>query len=107
MEHKSALDPWPTVSEEDARHYAIFDLVHAVRRSPTTRREHRFLVLRAPDWVNVIALTPQGETVLVEQYRHGTERLTLEIPGGAVDPGEPPRAAAAILRTCRRSRPLL
>ena len=33
--------------------------------------------------------------VLVEQYRHGTDEMTIEIPGGAVDPGESPATAAA------------
>jgi 8-oxo-dGTP pyrophosphatase MutT (NUDIX family) len=32
---------------------------------------------------------------MVRQWRHGAERLTLEIPGGIVDPGESPAAAAA------------
>lgn len=42
-------------------------------------------MLDAPHWVNVIALTPQREAVLVEQFRHGTETVDLEIPGGVMD----------------------
>ncbi len=49
-----------------------------------------FSVLEAPDWINVIALTSENEIVLVEQYRYGTEVLTLELPGGVCDPGETP-----------------
>jgi ADP-ribose pyrophosphatase len=33
--------------------------------------------------------------VMVRQYRHGSREVTLEIPGGIVDPGEEPAAAAA------------
>ncbi len=40
-------------------------------------------------------MTVEGRLLLVEQYRHGTDEVTLEIPGGAVDPGEDPMAAAA------------
>lgn len=54
-----------------------------------------FSILRIPDWVNIIALTPRDNVVMVRQFRHGTETVTLEIPGGAVDKGESHGAAAA------------
>jgi 8-oxo-dGTP pyrophosphatase MutT (NUDIX family) len=93
-EHGQTLRPWPLVAEQTLHEYSIFSLSRARRRSPSTGREHTFLRLDAPDWVNVIALTPGGRLVLVEQYRHGTDAFTLEIPGGAVDPGEQPETAA-------------
>jgi len=55
-----------------------------------------FFVLEAPDWVNVIPLTPDRHVVLVEQYRHGIEGPTLEIPGGIIDPHDPSPIAAAV-----------
>jgi 8-oxo-dGTP pyrophosphatase MutT (NUDIX family) len=45
--------------------------------------------------VNVIPITPEGQVVLIRQYRHGTRHVCLEIPGGLVDPGEDPATAAA------------
>jgi 8-oxo-dGTP pyrophosphatase MutT (NUDIX family) len=48
-----------------------------------------------PDWVATVARTPDGRFVLVRQYRHGVDGLTLEIAGGLVDPGEDPTEAAA------------
>lgn len=59
------------------------------------RKEGDFFVIRAPDWVNVVALTPDDQLLVIEQWRHGVERSTLEIPGGMVDPGETPAEAAA------------
>ncbi len=50
-----------------------------------------FSIVEAPDWINVIALTPNEEIVLVEQYRYGIEEPTLELPGGMVDEGEHPK----------------
>ena len=47
-----------------------------------------FARIHSADWVNVIAVTPDEHIVLVEQFRHGIGRITLEIPGGMVDPGE-------------------
>jgi len=45
-------------------------------------------------WVNVVALTPDDHLVMVEQYRHGTQTVELEIPGGMVDRGDASPAAA-------------
>lgn len=88
-------DLWTQVSEQTLARYALFELQRVARRSPTTGSEHSFLRLVAPDWVNVVAITEDRRLILVEQYRHGTNRVTVEIPGGAVDEGEGPAAAAA------------
>jgi 8-oxo-dGTP pyrophosphatase MutT (NUDIX family) len=53
-----------------------------------------FFIFEPTDWVNIIALTPAGEVVLVTQHRYGSERVTWEIPGGMIDPGESPLLAA-------------
>lgn len=53
-----------------------------------------FYVLKAPEWINVIALTSDQQIVLVEQYRAGIHASTLEIPGGMTDPEEEPLTAA-------------
>lgn len=57
-------------------------------------REHEFDILESVDWVNVVALTPAGNLLLVRQFRHGTGELTVEIPGGMIDHGETPEQAA-------------
>ena len=62
--------------------------------SPTTGAAHPFYRIVSPDWVNVVALTEQDELVMVRQFRHGSRSVTLEIPGGMVDPGERPEQAA-------------
>lgn len=80
------IQPWPHIRSEDAGDFRIFRLRRHWRRSPRTGREHDFIVLDAVDWVNVIALTPAGDAVLVEQFRHGTASVDLEIPGGVMDP---------------------
>jgi 8-oxo-dGTP pyrophosphatase MutT (NUDIX family) len=52
------------------------------------------LVLSSVDWVNMVALTEAGESVMVRQYRFGVGYTTLETPGGMVDPGEDSLIAA-------------
>jgi ADP-ribose pyrophosphatase len=55
---------------------------------------HRFVRVRLDDWVNVVPITEDGQVVLVRQHRYGIDLDTLEVPGGAVDPGEEPETAA-------------
>lgn len=55
--------------------------------------ERDFYVVHSPDWVNVIALTQDRQLVLVRQFRFGVDDLSVEIPGGVMDPGEEPIAA--------------
>ncbi|WPP48080.1 NUDIX hydrolase [Catalinimonas niigatensis] len=53
-----------------------------------------YYVLEYPNWANVIAITEEKEVVLVRQYRHALGAVDLELPGGAIDPGESPMEAA-------------
>jgi 8-oxo-dGTP pyrophosphatase MutT (NUDIX family) len=70
--------------------------VRALRvQDPRNGKEYPRVTLECTDWVNVVALTDDDRLVLIRQFRFGTWRDTLEIPGGMVDPGEDPRAAAA------------
>ena len=58
-----------------------------------TGKSQDFYKFEFPHWVNVVATTAGGEIVLIHQYRFGTNRVELEIPGGAVNLGEDPLAA--------------
>jgi len=51
-------------------------------------------VFAVPDWVNVVAETPEKKLVVVWQLRFGSDALSLEVPGGVIDAGEDPVAAA-------------
>lgn len=71
----------------------IFDLLGVQFRHPVRGTEREFVVIDAPDWVNVVALTPDGRLVMVNQFRYGTDALSWEIPGGVIDRGEDPVVA--------------
>jgi 8-oxo-dGTP pyrophosphatase MutT (NUDIX family) len=72
----------------------IFKLIRKRAFSPNDpSRSGEFFAIISPDWVNVIALTEDEQVVLIEQFRHGTEQITVEIPGGTVDEGEDPLTA--------------
>ena len=88
------VDKWPRLNREKLGDYRIFTLNQDTRRSPRTGNVHNFFVLEAGDWINVIPLTAVDDVVMIHQFRHGTGEITLEIPGGMVDPGEDPAEAA-------------
>lgn len=79
---------WERVSEQADKSYRILDMYTRQLRHPEHGAVRDFVVMKAPDWVNVIALTPENDVVLIRQFRYGVESVTLEIPGGMVDPGE-------------------
>lgn len=89
------IKPWPRISSALDKRYRIFDLHIERYVSPRTSAPLDAVVLECSDWVNVVALTPNDEVVMVRQFRFGSGAITLEIPGGLVDPGEEPLVAAA------------
>ncbi|RPI79887.1 MAG: NUDIX hydrolase [Desulfobacteraceae bacterium] len=88
------LKPWKLIDSRIEKKFPIFDLRVDRAQSPRTGREHDFFILESADWVNVIPVTPEKEVVLIRQYRHGLREITLEIPGGILEPGDSPAAAA-------------
>jgi 8-oxo-dGTP pyrophosphatase MutT (NUDIX family) len=63
-------------------------------RLPSGAEIDEFHVAEYPDWALAVALTEDGQAVLVEQYRYAVDRVALEFAAGVVAPGEPPVEAA-------------
>lgn len=66
----------------------VFDLKSILFRHPVRGTEREFIVAHAPDWVNVVARTPDDRLVLVRQFRFGSDAFSLELPGGVLEKGE-------------------
>lgn len=79
------IRPWPTVTSQPSGDFRIFQVRTDRKVSPRTGASHDFYVIDCANWVNVIALTPDDQLVMVEQYRHGSGTVELEIPGGVID----------------------
>ena len=62
---------------------------------PDGRIIEEFYVLEYPDWVNVIAITKDGQFVMERQYRYPVADVLLEIPAGKLDSKSEDRLAAA------------
>lgn len=87
--------PWRLLASETLIDTPWFRL-HRERVS--TGRGHvldPFWRVDAPSWVCVVAVTPDAQVVLVEQYRRGVDRIVRELPAGNLDPGEDPAVCAA------------
>lgn len=85
---------WHSDEQETLAETRVFTVRRKRATSPNDpTRRGEFFVIDAPDWVNVIAVTDDDRVLMIEQFRHGIEEITVEIPGGAVDPGEDPLTA--------------
>ena len=61
---------------------------------PDGRIIEPYYVVEVPDWTNVIVVTEEERVILVRQYRYPVDQVTLELPGGVIEKGEEPMAAA-------------
>jgi 8-oxo-dGTP pyrophosphatase MutT (NUDIX family) len=62
-------------------------------RSRISGKTHDYYLIYLADAVNVVALTPDRQVILVRQFRAGSGHDSLETPGGLLDPGEDPLMA--------------
>ena len=87
------------------KEWKVLESEYLVRRPWLTARRDRlelpdgriipeYYVLEYPDWVNVIAITKDGQFVMERQYRHATRKISLELPCGVMEEGETPLEAA-------------
>jgi ADP-ribose pyrophosphatase len=88
------IKPWKKVGSKQVGDFRIFKMRSDTLVNPRTGQEHDFYVFDTVNWVNVIAVTTDEKLVMVEQYRHGSNTVELEIPGGMMDPHETDPVAA-------------
>lgn len=88
------LAKWPLLSDNEVLKTPVFTVRSYLCRSPKDGREKTFTILDTRDWVQVVAVTPEGQILMVRQFRHGTRQETLELPGGVVETGQTPLEAA-------------
>ncbi|HLT86052.1 MAG TPA: NUDIX hydrolase [Sphingobacterium sp.] len=63
-------------------------------RLPNGNIKDEYYVLEYPTWVNMVAFTEDNQILFVRQYRHGANKILVELPAGVVDDGEVPEEAA-------------
>lgn len=90
------IQPWKKLGSKPAGDFRIFTIRSERALSPRTQKEHDFYIIDCVDWVNVVALTPDNQMVMIEQYRHASDTVELEIPGGMIDPEDQSPLAAGL-----------
>jgi 8-oxo-dGTP pyrophosphatase MutT (NUDIX family) len=90
----SRAKPWRELRRESLLDCRVFEVERSVAASPVDESTHEFFRVRNGEWVQIVPVTADDEIVMVRQYRHGSQSIVLEIPGGLVDPGETPSEAA-------------
>jgi ADP-ribose pyrophosphatase len=97
-DENTGLAQWHEIRREPVADCRVFCVERSIATSPIDGKPHTFHRIHSPSWAQILPITADGHAVLVRQYRHGCQRVTLEIPAGLVDPGEDPAVAA--LREC-------
>ncbi|MCF0238086.1 MAG: NUDIX hydrolase [Sphaerochaetaceae bacterium] len=88
---------WSSLEKKEAFHSSVFS-VNTIERKGPKGKNGTFLELKTPSWVNIIPYFV-GEDgvprfVMERQFRHGSEKVTLEFPAGLVNVGESPKDGA-------------
>jgi len=89
------IKPWKCTRSKPSHSFRVFSIRTDRTISPRTGKKHDFYIIESNDWVNIIPLTPDHKVVMIKQYRHGSRKVTLEIPGGLAEVGDTPKKAAA------------
>jgi 8-oxo-dGTP pyrophosphatase MutT (NUDIX family) len=87
---------WKEESRKTVYNCPVFSVEERTSRSPDNR-VRVYTVLDTRDWAIVIPVleTDRGrEFILVRQWRHGAQSLSLEFPGGVFEKDEEPSQAA-------------
>ena len=88
------IKKWKIVESQIDFKAHVFRYKKIRAQSPNTHAIGTFDIVECLNWVNVIAITPEKEIIFVRQYRYGTDEVTTELPGGAIDFSEDPFDAA-------------
>lgn len=95
MEGDRPLSPWEMLARRELLDGRPWLRVWAEDvRLPDGRVIEDFYTIEMPDYVVVIALTPDARVVIERNYKHGPRRVCLNLPAGYLDAGEDPHAAA-------------
>ena len=94
MSHSHLI--WTEESRRERYKAGVMSLWDIECRSVAGKKS-TFSVIESPDWVNIIPVlrNPEGtQFVMVRQWRHGSKEISVEFPGGIIEDGEDPEAAA-------------
>ena len=89
------IQDWAVLKRQQVEDFKLFQIQKKQVRSPRTGEIRDVQAIHLVDWVLILALTDDEKVIMVRQYRHGIERICLELPGGLVDPADDSPATSA------------
>jgi ADP-ribose pyrophosphatase len=88
------VDLWQKGKRKLRGNYRIFKVYEQELFHPVSKQKYSAFIIDSQTWVNIVPITPDLKVIMVKQYRFGSDTISLEVPGGLVEPGEDPAAAA-------------
>jgi len=88
------IEPWTIVSSEMAFDHRWYQVRRDIVRLPDGRIIDDYFVSVRPNVAIVVPVKPDGSVVLVRQYKHGIQKVTLEFPAGTLQAEDPASGAA-------------
>jgi len=82
------VQKWTILKRRMIADYRLFQIEKKKVKSPRTGAAMDVQAIHFPDWVVVLPITSDQTVVMIHQYRHGNEKICLELPGGLVDPDD-------------------
>ena len=89
------IQDWSVLKRQQVEDFKLFQIQKKQVRSPRTGEISEVQAIPLVDWVLILPLTADEKVIMVRQYRHGIERVCLELPGGLVDPADDSPARSA------------
>ena len=83
---------WNEHSRKELIETPVFKVMETESISPDNQKGN-YIVIEAKDWCAVIPELDE-DFLMVKQWRHGSNCLSIEFPGGVIDEGEEPAEAA-------------
>lgn len=88
------IEPWEEISRAKVLITPWVQVIESNFKKPNRNEIDSHYLLDYPDWVNILAITPDGKVPLIRQYRPGSGQVGLELPCGGVEDGESAEQAA-------------
>lgn len=85
---------WETLRSKQGPNLILFQTRYDWVKNPRNAKKVKAVILESPEWVNVVAITPEKKILVVRQYRFGVKKRTVEIPAGILNPEETPEQGA-------------
>jgi ADP-ribose pyrophosphatase len=86
---------WKTLSSEYISKHKYFTARKDKCITPEGKIIEEYFVVELPKTACALAITEDGQALMVKQYRHPVEEVLLELPGGFIDENELAEVAMA------------